>query len=736
MLCLLLAALTTLSVVTLDVQLIRDLPPRTDAPEKSSSPVDASVGEVRERKTQTEPSGTSVTADETTELVIQTSAGASQSDLETLMTDIPEIRGSAVKPELQRLSEDLWVLSFGEILSSEASRGVSDALVKSSAIIGVEPNAPLRLFGDSDETSITRSSVAWNLDRLDQDALPLDSQFTVSNRQGSGVTVYVVDTGIRATHSEFGSRVLPGFTAFNDGCGTDDFDGHGTHVAGTISGLKYGVASSSTLVPVRVFSCNPGVDGQLSDLLLGLDWIIAHHSSGAPAVANLSLGLDGVSPMLDSRIRDVISDGVVLTTASGNESADACLFSPARVSEAITVNASTTADDDASFSNYGACTDIYAPGVNISSAAIASDDSFATAQGTSMAAPHVAGVAALILSEKPSYAPSQVWETIATSATPVNFYPQDSADAKLLLFARILRFSATGSPTIEGSAVVGSRLRLTATIWIPTPDSLKIQWFRDNSAIDGAINDSYTPVLEDENSTIHALISGQKRRYFPFEMNTNAVIIKSGEAPKIERAPSISGTTAVGGTLLLNLGAWFGSPRPSSHVQWLRCRNALLDSVPIPPSHCELIAGATNSWYVTTSADAGTFISAVISVSNELGRMDRTALNSRKIDSSSPLNLAQPGLNQEGTTWSLDSGAWTGMPSPTLRFSWLRCNQVPENMFEENFQDCEIILGVNSSRYDTTIADSGKYLLVTVTASNRLGFSTASVSSSFPVGSP
>ena len=270
-------------------------------------------------------------------------------------------------------------------------------------ILAIEPDAPVRM-------TATQTGATWGLDRLDQRTLPLSGSYTWSN-SGAGVTAYVVDTGI-ASHSDTTGRVRWGYSAIADGRGAVDCHGHGTHVAGTIGGTTAGVAKSVNLVAVRVLDCNGG--GTTATVISGLDWVVADHVAGTPAVANLSLG-GGVSSTLDAAVQRVIDDGVTVAVAAGNSNVDACTQSPARAAAAITVGATSSNDVRASFSNYGSCLDVFAPGVSISSDALAGG--FVSMSGTSMASPHVAGAAAVLLSRTPALTPAQVASTIVSAAT-------------------------------------------------------------------------------------------------------------------------------------------------------------------------------------------------------------------------------------------------------------------------------------------------------------------------------
>ncbi|AWR86689.1 S8 family peptidase [Meiothermus taiwanensis] len=259
--------------------------------------------------------------------------------------------------------------------------------------------------------SATQTGATWGLDRIDQRTLPLSGTFTYSNT-GSGVNAYIIDTGIRVSHSEFGGRATAVFDAIGDGQNGNDCNGHGTHVAGTVGGTVYGVAKSVRLYAVRVLNCSGS--GSNSGVIAGVDWV--RQNARRPAVANMSLG-GGASSALDTAVNNAINAGITFALAAGNSNRDACQFSPARVTAGITVGATTSTDARASYSNYGSCLDLFAPGSSITSAWISSDTSTNTISGTSMATPHVAGVAALYLQSNPSASPATVRNAIVGNAT-------------------------------------------------------------------------------------------------------------------------------------------------------------------------------------------------------------------------------------------------------------------------------------------------------------------------------
>lgn len=263
------------------------------------------------------------------------------------------------------------------------------------------------------DLAAVQSSAPWGLDRIDQRNRPLDGAYRYSS-SGAGVTAYVIDSGIRRDHRQFGGRVRAGYAGVRDGRGTQDCNGHGTHVAGTIGASRHGVAKKVILRPVRVLDCQGA--GRVSGIVAGLDWVARHHRGSDPAVANLSL-VSGRSTTLDRAVRRVIGDRVTVVVAGGNAGRDACGVSPARVTEAITVGASTRADLRADFSNIGGCLDLFAPGVGITSTYHSSPTATRTFSGTSMAAPHVTGVAARYLQTHSGAAPSRVASAIRGNAT-------------------------------------------------------------------------------------------------------------------------------------------------------------------------------------------------------------------------------------------------------------------------------------------------------------------------------
>ncbi|MFH8880527.1 S8 family peptidase [Streptomyces californicus] len=254
---------------------------------------------------------------------------------------------------------------------------------------------------------------SWGLDRIDQRSLPLDQRYTYPDKAGEGVTAYVIDTGVRISHSDFGGRASNGYDAIDNDNVAQDGHGHGTHVAGTVAGTAHGVAKKAKIVGVRVLN-NQG-SGTTAQVVAGIDWVTAN--AVKPAVANMSLG-GGADAVLDAAVQRSIAAGITYAVAAGNESTNASTKSPARVAEAITVGSTTNTDARSSFSNYGAVVDIFAPGSSITSTWNTSDSATNTISGTSMASPHVAGAAAIYLADNPGSTPAQVSAGLVAAATP------------------------------------------------------------------------------------------------------------------------------------------------------------------------------------------------------------------------------------------------------------------------------------------------------------------------------
>jgi subtilisin family serine protease len=302
-------------------------------------------------------------------------------------------------------------------------------------------------------TATQSPSPSWGLDRIDQRDLPLDNAYS-STAGGANVTAYIIDTGIRPTVSDFGGRASIGFDSVGDGQNGVDCNGHGTHVAGTIGGTTYGVAKSVTLVAVRVLGCDGS--GTWSGVIAGIDWVSANHAPNA--VANMSLG-GGASSAVDTALANSVAAGVTYAVAAGNSNTDACTQSPARAPSALTVGSTTSTDARSSFSNYGTCVDLFAPGSGITSDWNTSDTATNTISGTSMASPHVAGSAALYLSDHPGSSPAAVGAALLGAATPNKVTSAGAGSPNLLDFV--------GATTPPVTTTTSTTTSTTTTTTVP-----------------------------------------------------------------------------------------------------------------------------------------------------------------------------------------------------------------------------------------------------------------------------
>ena len=672
---------------------------------------------------------------------------------------------------------------LGSLVSSASSVGLTTRRVYQYAMSGLAVTATdaqiaalQRLIPDvvvePDEVvavDSTQSPAIWNLSTLDQPGTNIDTSYSYPDSAGAGVKVYVIDTGVSA-NAQLGSRLLPGvdFT----GSGTySDCNGHGTHVSGTVASTTYGVAKQAYIVPVHVLGptsdCAHG-SGYTSDVVAGINWAIADNPAGAHAVINMSLGGSSNSSV-KSAVAAAVADGIVVVVAAGNDSFPACYYSPANAPDAITVGALDSTNTEASFSNYGTCVDIWAPGVDIRSLDINNPGGTVSWNGTSMATPHVAGAAALYIADHPSATVSDVTTALIGAAeTGVTFqsrvFPQTSPDRILDILGITGSSLANQTPptvtvnngTPSGAPKFGGSVSATSGTWSTTPTSRSFQWYSCLSAstssqtiVPSGCSPAGSPKsapasLTLDQSTVGkhmlvaetAVVGSQSRTVYSASQGV------VDQAPVNDVAPALSGTAKVGSRVSTSDGTWRASPAEQVSYQWYSCSVATVAGGIKPPA-CTAIGSATGSSILLGSSLAGKFIVAEVKA---LNRATATPISSFSDSSSAvalaPTNTAAPvvsvsaraGANgapryvpasggTSSTSLTATVGTWTGSPTPTTGIQWYRCDTATSAASANSNvpTDCTEISGANTASYLITESDVDTFVTAVVAATNSEG---------------
>lgn len=380
--------------------------------------------------------------------------------LEDRTEHVPDVAADIVRMNRGRLG----------YVYEHAIKGFSASLSEAAAV-AIAHRPDVKYVEEDGTVSIdtTQSPVTWGLDRIDQRNLPLSNSYTYT-ATGSGVKAYIIDTGINTAHVDFGGRAIDGTDAVDGSLPAADCNGHGTHVSGTVGGNTYGVAKGVTLVAVRVLDCSG--NGTDSGVIAGVNWVTSDHAAGQPAVANMSLG-GGISQALDDAVNAAINDGVTFAVAAGNgdqfgNPLNACDGSPSRVANAITVSATNSSDAKQSWANYGTCVDLFAPGISITSDWYSSNTATNTISGTSMATPHVAGVAAMYLSTNTSASPATVTNAIISNATTGVVTSAGTGSPNRLLYMGFIGGTPPPPPPPGGQLFLNAGFESGATVWTTT----------------------------------------------------------------------------------------------------------------------------------------------------------------------------------------------------------------------------------------------------------------------------
>jgi hypothetical protein len=616
------------------------------------------------------------------------------------------------------------------------SAAQATALASDPRITSLEPDTIVRTTVDESDP------VSWGLDRIDEASLPLDGRFHTLNN-GEGVDIYIIDTGVNASHTAFGGRVQTGVNFVDDGrAANTDCNGHGSHVAGTAAGAQYGIARSALIIPVRVLGCDGS--GYMSLIESGLDWVVSTAAVRArPAVINISAGTSAYISSTVMAVDRAVAAGISVVAAAGNSSSDACKFSPGGAApSAITVGATESSDSRAYYSNYGSCLDIFAPGSNITSVNGLANSGSLTISGTSMAAPHVTGAAALVLSASPLKTPEQVRTAILNAANQNAVSNQGKRSTRSLLRVDELgNIEAAPSiivaPIITGSPSVGVDLSLNAGSWGGTPPiSFTYSWYRCDSAgdgssesqpvgcapISGATGSTYKVASGDLGSFLRVRVTATN--IFGTQVHFSAATVKILQQPTNSVAPSISGTTNVGSILIGNQGIWSGSPTLSYGYRWYRCTD--IGKSTSSPTGCNpSTAGSSDVSalsYEVTAEDLGLYLRLRIDASNMVSTVSLYSATTG-IVGNTPINVAPPSISgtaRRNLTLSASSGTWSATPMPTYSYLWFVCTS-PGAAAATLPSGCAPIRNATKSTYRIGGIAVRGWIRVLVTATNSVG---------------
>ncbi|MEY3846629.1 MAG: hypothetical protein RJA66_896 [Actinomycetota bacterium] len=496
---------------------------------------------------------------------------------------------------------------------------------------------------------------SWGLDRIDQQTNAYDSTYNYPTDGGKGVRVYIVDTGVMATNPEFEGRILPGFDALGENLQSADCHGHGTHVAGTVAGTKFGVAKAATIVPVRVLGCSGS--GSTSGILKALDWILANNPAGTPALVSMSIG-GGKQPLFNDGIKKLYDGGILPIVAAGNSNADACNYSPSSTPDAVTVGASDSSDNRASYSNFGDCVDLFAPGSSIVSASATNPAGSTTMSGTSMATPHVSGLAALYLGQNPTATPAQVAKAIRDNGIVNGINNAQSQYGNILINNNFVRGAAPIAPNpnpvlnapdqVASVAVTATGSNSGTVSWVdgPSDGGSPVTGHVVRALASGALVANANAVLgaNVRSYTINGLDANTTYTFSVYAYNA----IGSGKVSAGVVAKTAVGAPAAPVSLAVQPAA------TTAAVTWAQANDG---GSPVTYNTIELYSASTGKWAVAGTSTATSFtLTGLASGANYIARVKAT-------------NALGTGVVSRSVSFATLAGAPdvpTGLTSPTI----------------------------------------------------------------------